>query len=174
MLLPLVFALGLAQSQDLTLSLGSHLGQDYKSGMFLGANYAHRIKTNTNLTLSGVVDFVASPNRKADFINPLGSRDVASLFAMPGLRLSFKPDSRLSPFVTGGLGLAVYEQSQLLQNGAPFPGSRVTNHFGGMFGGGVDLKAYRFAGLRFEAKDYYSQRHNILLGIGLHFRFGAK
>lgn len=174
MLLPLFLAYTLAQSQDLTLSLGSHLGPDYKSGMFLGANYAHRLKANDKIALSGIVDFAASPNRKSNFVNPLGSRDVASLFFMPGLRVSFKPDARLSPFVTGGLGVAAYEQSQLLQNGAPFPGSRDTNHFGGMYGGGVDLKVYRFAGLRFEAKDYYSQRNNILLGVALHFRFGAK
>jgi len=107
-------------------------------------------------------------------MNPLGSRDVASLFAMPGLRVSLKPTAKISPFVNGGLGLAVYEESMLLQNGSPFPGSRTSNHFGGMFGGGVDLKVYKFAGLRFEAKDYYAKRHNVALGVGLHFRWGGK
>lgn len=109
MLLPLVFALGLAQSQDVTLSIGSHMGEDFKSGRYLGVNYAHLIKKTNSLALSGVFDFVASPNRKADFINPQGSRDVATFFAMPGLRVSFKPDARLSLFVTGALWLAVYE-----------------------------------------------------------------
>ncbi|MBM3763559.1 MAG: hypothetical protein FJW36_25415 [Acidobacteria bacterium] len=174
MLLPLVFALGLPQSQDVTLSIGSHMGEDFKSGRYLGVNHAHRIKKTNSLALSGVFDFIASPNRKADFVNPQGSRDVASLFAMPGLRVSFNPKARLSPFVTGGLGLAVYEQSQLLQNAAPFPGSRGTSHFGVMFGGGVDFKVYRFVGLRFDARNYYAQRNNILLGVGLNFRFGAK
>jgi len=43
-----------------------------------------------------------------------------------------------------------------------------------MFGGGVDFKVYRFVGLRFDARNYYAQRNNILLGVGLNFRFGAK
>jgi opacity protein-like surface antigen len=170
MLLPTLLALTFAQSQDLTLSLGRINSGETSSGNFLAANYAHRLYKG----LSGQIDFLASPNQKFSKANPLGSRDVASLYVMPGLRVSFKPEARLSPFVQGGAGLAVFEQSALLQNGAPFPGNRSTNHFGGMFGGGVDLKVYRFAGLRFEAKDYVSQRHNIALGVGLHFRWGAK
>lgn len=174
MLVPLVLALGLAQSQDVTLSIGSHSGEDYKTGQYFGANYAHRILKRDHASLSGEFSFIASPNRVADFVRPLATRDVASLYAMPGLRVSFRPDERFSPFVAGGLGLAVYERSTLLQNGTPYVGSRVNNRFGGNFGGGMDMKIYKFAGLRFEARDYYAERHNLTVGIGLHLRWGGK
>lgn len=174
MLLTTVLALFLAQQQDVSLGIGAHFGPDYSAGQYFNATYAHRIKGGERASLHGQVDFLASPNRTANFINPLASRDVASLYLMPGLRVSFNPQARLSPFVLGGAGLAVYEQSQLLQNGTTFPGSRVTRHFGGMFGAGADLKVLRFAGLRFEIKDYYALRHNVTTGVGLHFRWGTR
>lgn len=174
MLVPIIFALGLAQSQDLTLSLGVVKGGETKPGQYFGANYAHRLVKGEKYAVSGQVDFLASPNQKINRVNPAGSRDVASLYAMPGLRFSFQPEARWSPFVAGGLGLASFEQSALLQNGVAFPGSRVKNQIGGMYGGGVDLKVFRFAGLRFEAKDYIVDGHNFGVGIGLHFRWGGK
>ncbi len=174
MLVPLLLTLTLAQSQDLTLSIGASAGSDFDSGHYFGANYAHRIVKRNSIALSGQIDFLASPNRAANFNNPFGSRDVASLFLMPGLRVSFQPESRISPFVAGGAGLAVYEQSALLQNGNAFPGSRTSNHFGGMYGGGVDVGVYRGFGVRFEVKDYYAQRHNVAAGVGLHLRWGGK
>lgn len=173
MLIPIVFALGLAQSQDLTLSLGTLNSSDTKAGQYLGANYAHRIVHSDLLALSGQIDFSASPNRKYSLVNPLGSRDVASLYVIPGLRLSLRPEARVSPFVAGGVGYAAYEQSELQQNGARFTAARNTNHLGGVIGGGMDIKIYRFAGLRFEFKDYISQGHNYAAGVGLHFRWGG-
>lgn len=174
MLLTTVLALFLAQQQDISLGIGAHFGPDYSAGQYFNANYAQRIRQGKRASLHGQVDFLASPNRKANFVNPLATRDVASLYLMPGLRVSFAPEARLSPFVMGGGGLAVYENSQLLQNGQTSSGSRSTNHFGGMWGGGVDLKVLRFAGLRFEIKDYYALRHNVTTGVGLHFRWGTR
>ena len=69
----------LAQSQDITLSLGSLNGPDTQAGLYLGANYAHRIVYRRGMALSGQIDFAASPNRKSSVLDPLGSRDVASL-----------------------------------------------------------------------------------------------
>jgi len=173
MLVPITLTLLLAQSQDLTLSLGTARASDADNSHFLAANYAIRLAGGDNFSLSGQFDFAAVPNQKIRRVEPRGSRDFASLYAMPGLRVSFKRGSRLSPFVGGGVGLAVFKQSALLQNGDPFPGSRSSNHFGGFYGGGVDLKLYRFFGLRFEVKDYVSQRHNVAAGVGLHFRWGG-
>ncbi len=150
MSIPIVFAPGLAQSQDLTLSLGVLNSGDTKAGQYLGANYAHRIVHSDHLALSGQIDFGASPDRKYSLVNPPGSCDVASLYVIPGLRPSLRPEARFSPFVAGGVGLAAYEQSELQQNGARFTAARNTNHPGGVTGGGMDIKVYRFAGLRFE------------------------
>ncbi len=171
MLIPIVLALTLAQSQDITLSLGALNGPDTKAGLYLGANYAHRIVQRSGMALSGQLDFAASPNRKSSVADPLGSRDVASLYVIPGLRLSFAPNKRFSPFIAGGVGLASYEQSALLQNGQPYPGSRTQNGFAASGAVGMDLRIFRFAGLRFEVKNY---QQNVAAGVGLHFRWGGE
>ncbi len=171
MLIPVVLAMTLAQSQDVTLSLGTLNGPDTKAGMYLGANYAHRIVHRPGMALSGQIDFAASPNRKSSVTDPLGSRDVASLYIIPGMRLSFMPEKRFSPFIAGGVGLASYEQSSLLQNGNPFPGSRTQNDFAASGAIGMDVRIVRFAGLRFELKNY---QKNVAAGVGLHFRWGGK
>ena len=171
MLIPVVLALTLAQSQDITLSLGALNGPNTKAGLYLGANYAHRIVHRPGIALSGQLDFAASPNRKSSVLDPLGSRDVASLYVIPGLRLSFMPNKRFSPFIAGGVGLASYEQSALLQNGKPYPGSRAQNDFAVSGAVGMDVHILRFAGLRFEIKNY---QKDVAAGVGLHFRWGAK
>ncbi len=172
MVSPLLLTLFLAQSQDLSLSLGVARAADANAGHFFGANYALGLHSGQASALFAQFDFVAVPNQVVRLANPSGSRDYASLYAMPGLRLSFRPSQKVSPFVGGGAGLAVFEQSALLQNGQPFPGSRTSSHFGGFLSGGVDLAIYRWSGLRLELKDYIAVRHNFTARIALHFRWG--
>ena len=43
MLDPLLLAIGLAQSEDLTLSIGALDDTNTNAGMFLGTTYAHRV-----------------------------------------------------------------------------------------------------------------------------------
>ena len=124
----------LAQSQDITLS--SLNKPNTQAALYLGANYAHRIVYRRGMALSGQIDFAASPNRKPSVLDPLGSRDVASL-----------------------------------PNGAPYSGSRAQNDFAASGGIGMDVHIVRFAGLRFELKNY---RKNVAAGVVLHFRWRGK
>lgn len=172
MLTALFSTLLLAQSQDLSLSLGVARATDANSGHTFGVNYGFRLRGNESAAVLAQFDFAAVPNQVIRRANPNGSRDYASLYAMPGLRVQFRPKERLSPFVGAGAGLAVFEQSALLQNGQPFPGARTSRHFGGMVSGGLDWRVYRWAGLRFEVKDYIAVRNNFVASVGLNFRWG--
>jgi opacity protein-like surface antigen len=173
-----------AQKQDITLSLGTHGGSDTKQGMTLGANYGYRFFENNKVALFGEFQFIASPNRKLSLNNPQAIRDVASIFAVPGVRLHFAPGKRISPFVTSGFGAAVYERSELLQNGQPALTPRTSTTGAFMYGGGVDVKIFNRFGLRGEIRDFYTGRpdfnvptqraHNPVVSIGIRMEFGGK
>ena len=70
--------------------------------------------------------------------------------------------------------------------GNPNPAPRFTHGTTLDFGGGVDVKLWRFVGLRAEARDFYSgnpsfnvepsssRQHNVVVGGGFVLRFGEK
>lgn len=184
-LLTLSFVLSAAaQQQDVTLSIGTHGGTDTKQGMTFGANYGYRFYENNKVALFGEFQFIASPNRKLDLNNPAAIRDVASIFAVPGMRVHFAPGKRVSPFVTSGFGAAVYERSDLLQNGQQALTSRLSSTGAFMYGAGVDFKMFNRFGLRGEIRDFYTGRpdfnvptqraHNPVASIGIRMEFGGK
>ncbi len=167
--------LSLAFQQEATLSLGVHSGENKSNGMTMGANYAVALKKGEKASLFGEVHFVASPNRKNNIVDPRASRDEATLFLTPGLRVSFLPQKRLAPFAAGGFGLGAYEQSQLLQNGDPFPGSRVTKHGAWHYGGGMDVATWKWLAFRGEIRNFYAAgRHNPIASVGFQVRFGKR
>jgi opacity protein-like surface antigen len=167
--------LAFAMQQEATLSIGSHSGGDKSTAQALQANYAVRLKDGEKVSLYAEGHFVASPNRKNNILNPRASRDEAAIFLTPGLRASFLPKSKISPFVVGGFGLGVYEQSQLLQNGVPFPGSRTTNHGAWHYGVGADFAVRSWLAFRGDFRDFYSDnRHNFITSIGFQLRFGKR
>lgn len=171
----------LAQQHSVTLSLGGVQGSGTDWGRAFGANYAYRVRELRAMSVFIEVPLWANPNRAIASRNPQASRDVASLFVTPGVRLSWRSQSRVSPFVVAGAGLAVYEQSALLQNGLPFPGDRTQRTGAVTYGGGFDVRVKRWLGFRGEVRDLYTGRpndgvssrrtHNPLLSAGFQIRF---
>ena len=170
-----------AQQHSVTLSLGTATGSDTNFGRGFGANYAYRLRDGQLAALFVEVPFWANPNRTVSLRAPAAASDVASLFLTPGLRVSFLPKNRISPFVAAGGGLAVYEHSSLLQNGRPYPGDRVQKTGAFEYGGGVDVRVRPWLAFRGEVRDFYTgapqygvpvgNAHNPLLGIGVQLRF---
>ena len=130
----------------------------------------------------GEVHFLANPQRTVTSL-PTATRDVASLFLTPGIRVKFLPDARISPYATIGGGLGVYEHSTTLINGRPNPAPRIVNRGTFTFGGGVDFKVKSWLALRGEVRDFYSgipvynvpsvsgRQHNIVVSGGFVIRF---
>jgi hypothetical protein len=81
---------------------------------------------------------------------------VASLYALPGVRVKFRPAAAWSPFLAAGAGYALYEQSTRRIDGQPNPAPRFIHRGALDFGGGLDFKVWRFAGGRIEVRDFYS------------------
>lgn len=197
MRLPLLFLiLGLAASQaqqhDLGLTLGSVLSEirtsgpisaHLSNGLALQANYGYRLTESKTASLYLETHFLANPSRQIDSTTRSLTRDVATLYVMPGLRLKFLPGSRVSPWAAAGAGYALYEQSTTLLNLAPNPAVRLLHRAGVNYGGGVDIRAWRMLSLRAEVRDVYTGspafntraigggQHNVVAGGGIVLRF---
>jgi hypothetical protein len=98
------------------------------------------------------------------------------------VRLKFAPRARLSPYLVAGGGYALYEQSFQQIGGQLNPAPRFTHRGVFDFGGGLDVRVWRFFSLRSEIRDFYSGspsfnvpvpggQHNVVAGGGFTLRF---
>jgi hypothetical protein len=144
----------LAQSNDITLSLGATLSQSRgfrspttgatqtSADISLGVNYGRRFLDAEVAELYGEIESVALPNRGLTAATATVPQNYASLYVAPGLRLKVLPSARLSPWFAIAGGYALYEQSAKLSSG-----QNTTNKFLSRavfdFGGGLDYKVFR-------------------------------
>jgi hypothetical protein len=155
---------------------------DLRSGIALQANYGYRLLGNRSIALFGEVHLLASPLRNVTSTDSTLTRDVASVFITPGIRLKFFQSGRIAPYAAIGGGWADYEQSTLTLGGAANRAPRTVNHGAFDYGGGFDVKLWRFVGLRSEIRDFYTSspsyntgqihggQHNVVAGGGLVLR----
>ncbi len=178
----------LAQSNEVGLTLGRLLSRDRGSlelggGISWQANYGRRIYNGESVALFAEVHFLANPLREVASADTRATRDVATLFVTPGLRLKFLAGKWLHPYVTAGGGYALYENSTTTLAGSPNPAPRFDHTGAFMFGGGVDIPVWRWLGFRLEARDFYTRnaiynipvsggrQHNIVAGGGFSLTF---
>lgn len=191
-LLFFVSQVALGQKHEVGLTLGEFFSQDIGtlpnsvrlgSGIALQANYGHRLR-GVRTALYGEVHFLANPQRVVGSVNPAATRDVASLYVTPGVRLKFATDSAFSPYVAVGGGWAWYEQSLFRIDGGANRAPRELHRGALDFGGGADIKFWRWIGLRGEIRDFYTGvpaynipaiaggRHNVVAGGGFVLKWG--
>jgi hypothetical protein len=156
---------------------------DLGSGVALQANYGYRIAGGETAALYGEVHFLANPLREVGSTDRTLTRDAATIFLTPGIRVKFFPNRGAAPYFAVGGGWSVYEQSVNTLGGSPNPASRLVNHGAFDYGGGVDFKFWRFVNLRAEVRDFYAGapsynttairggQHNVVAGGGLVLRF---
>lgn len=193
--LPLCAVPLLAQKQEVGLTLGGLFPQDRGTapnavrlggGTALQANYGYRFWSGGKAALYGEVHFLANPQRIAGSGNGAATRDVATIYVTPGVRLKFFPRAAISPYAGVGGGYAAYEQSNFRLDGRPNEASRELARGVLDYGGGVDFRLIRFIGLRAEIRDFYSGspsfnlpglgggQHNVVAGGGFVLRWGGK
>ena len=153
------------------------------SGVAFQANYGYRIFGNDKAALYGEVHLLANPLRDVGSSTQTLTRDVATLFVTPGIRVKFFPTRRIAPYFAVGGGWADYEQSTTTLAGNRNPAPRTVNRGAFDYGGGVDFKFLRFVGLRGEIRDFYTGspaynapamsggQHNVVAGGGLVLKF---
>lgn len=154
----------------------------FNSGTALQATYARRVVKGGIADLLFEVPLVTTPS--SDIRGDVNStRLIASLFVTPGLRVKLLPGSRISPFFSVGGGYARFDASTRTLAGTVNPTPAGVNTGVLQVGGGVDVKFWRFVGLRGEVRDFYSgiprfnvnvtddKQHHVVAsgGIVLHF-----
>jgi hypothetical protein len=183
-----------AQKQELGLTLGRILPNqrttpsgslDLSGGTALQANYGFRIFKGNAFSAYFETHFLANGLREIASRDPGISRDVATAYVTPGIRVKLAPRKAVQPYLVFGGGYALYEQSKTTLGGDPNPAPRFTHRGTVAFGGGVDAKLWRFIGVRAEVRDFYSgnpsfnvepsssRQHNLVIGGGFVLRFGG-
>jgi opacity protein-like surface antigen len=133
---------------------------DAGSGVAFQVNYGRRFFDSNKVALFGEINFVASPLRDVSSGVSTATHDFASLYITPGIRVKFRPTSRISPYAVVGGGYADYEQSLTRIDGRPNQASRQLARGVFDFGAGVDVQVWRFVALRAEARDFYTGAPN--------------
>lgn len=184
----------LAQQHKLGLTLGRIGGPtrsspagdlQLDSGVALQANYGYRMLQGGTFALFGEVHFLANGQRKIASSNVAATRDVATAYVTPGVRVEFRRMGRFVPYAAVGAGYALYEQSFSRIDGASNQAPRFTHRGAFMFGGGVDTPLWRWVGLRAEVRDFYTGnpsfntavtsggQHNVVAGGGFVLSWGS-
>ena len=134
---------------------------DVGPGVALQVNYGRRFLSSRHVALYGEINFVASPTaREITTSLNTATHDFASLYITPGIRVNFRPASRISPYALVGGGYADYEQSLTRIDGGRNPAPRELSRGVFDFGAGIDVHVWRFVALRGEARDFYTGSPN--------------
>jgi opacity protein-like surface antigen len=166
-----------------TLATSTPAKAEFGTGKAFYANYGLRLMGGEKVAVLFEVPFAASPQHEITSESRTLTRDVATLYVTPGIRLKFRPKARISPYVATGGGLAWFQQSIKRLDGAPngAPRNSVTGAYN--FGGGADVRVWRKVSLRGEVRDFLSGnpafnapvqgsvQHNVLVAGGISFSF---
>src|SRR5262249_10774215 len=120
LLFVLLFGCGpaFAEQHEIGLTLGGLFPQNRGTipntvrlggGTALQANYGHRLISG-HVALYGEVHFLANPQRLVGSGNPVSTRDIATIYVTPGIRVKFAPTRSFSPYLAVVGGYAVYAQ----------------------------------------------------------------
>jgi opacity protein-like surface antigen len=185
----------LAQRHEVGLTLGRLGGPtrssaagdlQLSSGVGLQANYGYRFLQTRRVAFFGEVHFLANGQRTVASKNAAATRDIATLFVTPGLRIAWTGSRRFLPYAAVGAGYALYEQSYFRLDGASNEAPRFTHRGAFSYGGGIDVPVWRFVGLRLEARDFYTgnpsfnavpasaSQHNVVVGGGFVLSWGSR
>lgn len=182
-----------AQTSELGLTLGRIGGPtrsvrggslDLGSGVALQANFGYRFALTGKIAWIAEVHGLANGLREISSPDAAATRDVATAFITPGLRVKLLASKHFSPYVTAGAGYALYEQSFFRVDGASNKAPRFTHRGALQYGGGADFPVKRWIGGRLELRDFYTGnpsfnvpvsnggQHNIVVSAGLVLLFG--
>jgi hypothetical protein len=133
---------------------------DAGSGVALQVNYGRQLLRADMVAIFGEFNFLASPLREVSSSVTSATRDFASLYLTPGIRVKLFPRSKFSLYAVAGGGYGDYEQSRMRIDGRPNPAPREISRGVVDFGTGVDVRVWRFIAFRGEARDFFTGSPN--------------
>lgn len=150
------FLLGSEQIPGSTTTAGAPLSVG--GSVAFSFDYARRL-SGGQTALSFEVPFAAAPSHRGGSAQPGTVTSLATLYAVPSLRIQVLTNRRFSPWLSGGFGYGWLETSSTYNNGGRNPQVN-RNTATAQFGGGVDIRTpiqllFPIT-LRAELRDYYS------------------
>lgn len=154
-----------------------------KGGRFLEAVYGVRLAKPGRISIALEAGVASSPLRELENRIASSTRDFASLYVTPALRVKLSPGGRVSPWISAGGGVTLYEQSRERFDGRPNEAERLIRSGHLMLGGGMDFRVSRWLAIRGELRDFYSgnpifnvpvrgRQHNVTVSAGIVLRAG--
>ena len=160
---------------------------NFGSSIAFQLHYARRIVGGSHAALYFEVPASAAPSHSVGAVAGVTPVSLATFYVTPLFRVSFRPQARLSPWLSFGGGYGLYEGSEKLSDGAVNL-DRFTNTVALQWGAGVDyktrLKILFPISLRGEVRDFYTldtlnfnnavgntSQHNVVIGGGFFWRF---
>lgn len=194
--LTMLLAVPASAQKEAALTLGSFSGPSrtttsravlsLSNAAAIQGSYGKLVRTYKYAELYGEINAMFAPKHSVTSTAKAATNNISALYITPGIRLKFYPKEKLSPWVVGGLGYALYRASSTTIAGGvnPSSGSSGTGAF--EFGGGLDFRVTPKMSLRFEVRDFFTGsprynypifgkgQYNFLAGGGVIFHLGAK
>ena len=182
-----------SQTSELGLMLGRISGParaatdgrplDLSSGLALEANFGYRFARTGRVAWLAEIHGLANGLREIHSPINAATRDVATAYITPGLRVKYLAARHFSPYGAIGGGYALYEQSYYTIDGAGNQAPRFTHRGAFDYGGGVDFPVKRWIGGRVEVRDFLTGspsfnvpagggQHNVVFSYGFVLLFG--
>jgi Outer membrane protein beta-barrel domain len=153
----------------------------FSTGFGFEASYAAQLAHVPAVALHLELPFVGAPTTNITSTNLLAVKSYNSFFFTPALRLKLLPGSPVSPWISGGYGLAHFSPGNTTLSGSTTTTSS-TNTGAAEAGAGLDFHPPLMPlALRMEVRDFYSGKPNLnaainprnhfMVGGGVVFRF---
>ena len=153
------------------------------NGLSFELNYARHLVGNTVYRLDAEVPFIGNPDEDLASGNGGVPSQYSAYFIAPSARIKLIPENVFQPWVSIGGGYGRFNMSRTLVYGGANPGASTKNSGLVQGGVGLDVRTFKWAGIRLAARDFWSSalplnvntgkshQHNIVVTGGLVFHF---
>lgn len=155
-----------ADRMDVGLLLGSTRATDegsalqFDRGRTFQATPAWHVWAQDRVRVSIELLFLATPAVEVATAGASLPLEYASLFLVPGVRVTGGPNRAISVWGAAGGGFARYSERNLKQDTSPNPAQQDTNSGALQLGVGVDLRGFGWLGFRGEVRDVLTGARN--------------
>ena len=156
----------------------------FGKGLSFEANLATRLKGGEGLAaLTVEIPVVYNPDEDIHYSVNVVPRQYSAIFITPSLRANLLPEAPFSPWLSLGGGYGHFSEDSKLEFFGDNPGKTGTSTGVFQFGGGLDVRVWRWLGVRAQVRDFYSgvphlnvdtgrsRQHNYLVGGGIVWHF---
>jgi len=156
----------------------------FGNGLSFEANLARRLKGGEGIAaLTVEIPVVYNRDEDIHYSVNVVPRQYSAIFITPSLRANLLPEAPFSPWLSLGGGYGHFSEDSKLEFFGDNPGRTGTSTGVFQFGGGLDVRVWRWLGVRAQVRDFYSgvphlnvdagrsRQHNYLVGGGIVWHF---